>query len=472
MAILTNLPVTATCGTPVVVTVDKAQFVIDFGIVDAYWSDPANWQEIEFYYVNSANGLQVKKMSFAGNTYSLNLKTNIWDGTEECKKITLMDGNGATLAFARASFPVAAEFDFASVGGYNVTPFNWVLGTADIASNGGGELHRSGGGSSWNNSAWSTDPITGDFTFSGDYDAGDNLSDVMIGYHYPAVPQTDPTIVNTLTTGLYYHGIVTMATYGGSGVQDTTTSSFSGPFEIKRVGSLITGKHNGVQIFSEVYSGTVYISALMYNFGNASILNATLSVYNGPVVWSSAWKDSLLDLSNTDLTLTGNTAPDFSWGYLNSFQSVAGGGKYYFEMTLNDTFPNCYFGASYLNADPTDFSDAGYPLLGGTVDGVYIQLNADGNVYSNGSSIGLNGPSPVDGDVIMMAFDLAAKKLWFGKNGTWSYSGDPATNTGGVSIATQLTTQTRFQVGASLSLTGQVTIASTPLYTPAGFSVI
>lgn len=40
MTILTNLPVTATCGTPVIVTIDKAQFVTDFGIVDAYWSDP------------------------------------------------------------------------------------------------------------------------------------------------------------------------------------------------------------------------------------------------------------------------------------------------------------------------------------------------------------------------------------------------------------------------------------------------
>ena len=122
MSILTNLPITATCGTPTIVTIDKAQFVTDFGIVDPYWGDSANWQEIEFYYVNNAYSLQVKKMSFAGNTYSLNMKTNIWDGIQECKKVTIMDGNGATLAFARASFPVAGEFDFSTTGGYSTVP--------------------------------------------------------------------------------------------------------------------------------------------------------------------------------------------------------------------------------------------------------------------------------------------------------------------------------------------------------------
>lgn len=127
MSILTNLPVTSVCGTPVVVTVDKAQFVTDFGIVDPYWSNPANWQEIEFYYVDDTGPSQVKKMSFAGNTYALNLKTNIYNGNMLCQKVTIMDGNGAVLAFARASFPIAAEFDFAVTGGYpSVTTFPFI----------------------------------------------------------------------------------------------------------------------------------------------------------------------------------------------------------------------------------------------------------------------------------------------------------------------------------------------------------
>jgi hypothetical protein len=478
MTILTNLPITATCGTPAIVTIDKTQFVADFGIVDPYWSNPVNWQEIEFYYVNSANGLQVKKMSFAGNTYSLSLKTNIWNGTEECKKITLMDGNGATLAFARASFPVASEFDFASTGGYSPLPppsFLWDTFYTEIASTGEGELHRTGSSPDWTALATNSTPFGGDFDWHGSFTAVNVATEnMMIGYKksLSGIPDANPA--NDVSSSLYIDGgVSTTHLYSGA---TNTAISVSGPsyiagvhtFQITRIGSVITAKIDGVTIFTDSYVGDLYpIGIIVYNVGSNII-----SAYNGPVVWSNAWKDALLDLSNSDLTLTGNTAPDFSWGYLNSFQSVSGGGKYYFEMTLNATFPNCYFGASYLNADPVDFSNAGYPLLGGTVDGVYIQLNADGNVYSNGGSIGLNGPSPVGGDVIMMAFDLAAKKLWFGKNGTWSYSGDPATNTGGVSIATQLTTQLRFQIGASLSLTGQVTIASTPLYTPSGFSVV
>jgi len=145
MSILTNLPVTSVCGTPEVVTIDKAQFVTDFAIIDPYWSIPANWQEIEFYYVDDTGPSQVKKMTFAGNTYSLNLKTNIYNGNMLCQKITIMDGNGAVLAFARASFPSATEFDFALVGGYGeiiIPNFNSLqmdsiitLANADLTAN-------------------------------------------------------------------------------------------------------------------------------------------------------------------------------------------------------------------------------------------------------------------------------------------------------------------------------------------------
>ena len=150
MSILTNLPVTAICGTPVVVTVDKAQFVIDFGIVDAYWSDPLNWQEIEFYYVNDTGVSEVKKMSFGGNTYSLNLSPATYNGNMICKKITLKNPNNAILAFNRAQFSVASEFDFAVIGGYPpadvVEPFSLTLiNTAlDVLSNADYTVTRNG----------------------------------------------------------------------------------------------------------------------------------------------------------------------------------------------------------------------------------------------------------------------------------------------------------------------------------------
>lgn len=50
----------------------------------------------------------------------------------------------------------------------------------------------------------------------------------------------------------------------------------------------------------------------------------------------------------------------------------------------------------------------------------------DGRLYYN-SSVTSYGVSIATGDVVMMALDLDTGKLWYGKNGTWMASGNPAT---------------------------------------------
>jgi hypothetical protein len=122
MSILTNLPVTAICGIPATITIDKAQFVTDFGIVDPFWSDINNWREIEFLYVDDTGPSQEERMTFATLTYTMNLKTNIWSGNMLCQKISISDGNNGFLIFARTNFPIPAEFDFAVRGGYPFVP--------------------------------------------------------------------------------------------------------------------------------------------------------------------------------------------------------------------------------------------------------------------------------------------------------------------------------------------------------------
>lgn len=49
----------------------------------------------------------------------------------------------------------------------------------------------------------------------------------------------------------------------------------------------------------------------------------------------------------------------------------------------------------------------------------------------NGGFVG-SGPKFVNGDVVMLAADLDAHRLWFGKNGVWT--GDPVAGTGGVAL--------------------------------------
>lgn len=64
----------------------------------------------------------------------------------------------------------------------------------------------------------------------------------------------------------------------------------------------------------------------------------------------------------------------------------------------------------------------------------------------------------------MLAIDLANNKAWQGVNGVWG-SGDPATNTGGLSISGARGSFTRFYFSAALS-NGSVEVLTPFQYTP------
>ena len=151
MTILTNLPVTLTCGTPVVVTLDKAQLITDFAIVDPYWMDSDNWVNVRFMYGSDVVGVDQKtKMVFAGNTSPLNLPVNAYNGNWLCSKILIWDGLERQLILNRVDFPVTSEFDFASVGGYDGIPdpnyvtYNNLFDGGATAAN--GKVYKGGGG--------------------------------------------------------------------------------------------------------------------------------------------------------------------------------------------------------------------------------------------------------------------------------------------------------------------------------------
>jgi hypothetical protein len=63
-------------------------------------------------------------------------------------------------------------------------------------------------------------------------------------------------------------------------------------------------------------------------------------------------------------------------------------------------------------------------VLGYDVYGWAWQANG---FYRHNNSFASAGVSLVDGDVAQIALDLDDGKLWFGKNGTWNASGNPAT---------------------------------------------
>ncbi len=133
--------------------------------------------------------------------------------------------------------------------------------------------------------------------------------------------------------------------------------------------------------------------------------------------WNPADKHANITLSNGDLTAaTTNTA----WESVRSILGVSSG-KYYWEVTIDvSADPNFMIGAGTASA--TLSNHPGYDANG------YGYNAANGNKYLNNSPVAY-GDSYTTNDVVSVALDLDNGKIWWGKNGTWQASGDPAAGT-------------------------------------------
>ena len=111
----------------------------------------------------------------------------------------------------------------------------------------------------------------------------------------------------------------------------------------------------------------------------------------------------------------------------NSISSLGvSSGKWYLEMKCNGS-PNSanYFGIG--NEDEIDDFSQASTVIGNTTQGFSITLQT-GNKRTNGTNTSY-GSAFANGDIMMYAIDLDNGKVWFGKNGTWFASGDPAAGT-------------------------------------------
>lgn len=105
-------------------------------------------------------------------------------------------------------------------------------------------------------------------------------------------------------------------------------------------------------------------------------------------------------------------------------------GKYYMEVDIVSGGGNTAHGIGIaLNADKFgDFTSSGIPQ-DTTGDALCYVCNTDGKKSSGGTDTAY-GSSVSNGEYMMLAYDADAGKIWFGKEGTWFNSGDPAAGTG------------------------------------------
>ena len=136
--------------------------------------------------------------------------------------------------------------------------------------------------------------------------------------------------------------------------------------------------------------------------------------------------------TNSSSTLTnGNTTHTTTSNWLGEMTTIgAYTGKYYAEGKLTDRM-NFSFGICQANGDTQkNMSTANNSLIGNYSDGWGFNGN-NGDAYNkrhNGTQ-STYGSAFADNDIFMIAMDVDNGAVYFGKNGTWFDSGNPATNT-------------------------------------------
>lgn len=183
--------------------------------------------------------------------------------------------------------------------------------------------------------------------------------------------------------------------------------------------------------------------------------------------WDPDNKSSLITLSNFNRTATKTGGG--AWVNVKGLQEMASG-KWYWEI--------CYDSIDIVAGVSSDSGIAPSTVattvrLGGTVNDIVFEEWRSPTMYRIAGAETAYGVDLDETDTLMVAYDAGAGKIWFGKNGTWMESGDPAS---GINECESGFTGTQLPAWGTYGAPNQVTIKTTAslcLYTaPTGFSYL
>jgi len=137
---------------------------------------------------------------------------------------------------------------------------------------------------------------------------------------------------------------------------------------------------------------------------------------------------TLNPLANNGGTLSNGNYDHSGAAALTTGTLFPSSGKWYFEVTCNTYSGGVILGYTAIGVIKSDQTINTIPNSIGTVpSGLWVYRN-DALKINNGASASY-GNTWNAGDVIGVAFDVDAGKVWFAKNGSWQASGDPAAGT-------------------------------------------
>ena len=150
-------------------------------------------------------------------------------------------------------------------------------------------------------------------------------------------------------------------------------------------------------------------------------------------------------------------------------------GKYYCEFTYQDKISG-FWGvgivpqSELVGLDRTTSNN--YGLMASANCRIYMGSN--GHIYYNSNYVSTGYPTFAEGDVIGLAVDFDAGKMWVSKNGTYPNSGNPAT--GANATTTFTTTYAPWRIGINLNNNDTIVLNSGQrafnTAAPAGFKSI
>jgi len=148
----------------------------------------------------------------------------------------------------------------------------------------------------------------------------------------------------------------------------------------------------------------------------------------------TTWNNGSKRETATNGALQIHPAGDASYSYSVSTLG-ASKGKWYFEFKSNAGNGRALIGMVKSDYAPEQIGDNEEP--GANAHSfAYRQNQGDIQMNNSTSSYGTQVTWTVDGGILMMAVDLDNNKVWYGVDGTWQNSGDPANGTNGFDWST------------------------------------
>jgi hypothetical protein len=213
------------------------------------------------------------------------------------------------------------------------------------------------------------------------------------------------------------------------------TDSTTGEWKIKTSPSFTLG-NNGFTILKDGNT----ITDQSTNSNDFSLASGTLTnTEDCPSnVFATIDQQYYINRAQTVTLSSGNTKVVSSGNNWKNFVSTLtmGSGKYYCEYKV-DAWNGSnlqYVGvvADWLNLNKSSHPDS---FAGNATNGIGYGMNGN-YTYNNSDTSG--GATYAANDIIGVALDATNSKLYFSKNGSWQFSGDPSNNSGGISIAANL----------------------------------